>query len=93
MTDGELDVQDTIDALAEESTASIEEIEELLDLDAIRAEQGEVTEEYLRRHVAAVEQLHRMFGHHRDDEECELWDGIQDAKNDKFVRPDQDFEF
>ena len=28
------------------------------------------------------------------DAECrELWDGIQDAKNDKFVRPDQDFEF
>lgn len=28
-----------------------------------------------------------------DDEWPELWAGIQDSKDDKFVRPDQDFEF
>lgn len=26
-------------------------------------------------------------------EETELWEAIQEAKDDKFVRPDQDFEF
>lgn len=26
-------------------------------------------------------------------EETELWEGIQDAKDDNFVRPDTDFEF
>lgn len=26
-------------------------------------------------------------------EETELWEAIQQAKDDQFVRPDQDFEF
>lgn len=26
-------------------------------------------------------------------EETELWEAIQEAKDDKFVRPDQEFEF
>ena len=26
-------------------------------------------------------------------EETDLWDGIQDAKDDAVVRPDEDFEF
>lgn len=67
MTDGEPDVQEISDALAEESIASRDEIEELLDLDTIRAEHGEVTGEDLCRHVASVEQTYRMFGHHRKD--------------------------
>lgn len=39
----------------------------LLDVETIREEHGEVTKELLRRHVAAVNQLSRMFGHHRED--------------------------
>lgn len=60
------EIQSTIDELAAESIASREEIEELLDVDAIREEHEEVSEEILRRHVASVEQTYRMFGH-RDD--------------------------
>ncbi|MFB1064151.1 hypothetical protein [Natrinema sp. H-ect4] len=67
MTDGEPDVQETIDTLAVESKASRKAIEELLDLDAIREGHGEVTEEMIRWHVASVEQTYRMFGHHHAD--------------------------
>ena len=31
--------------------------------------------------------------HHTDWEATDLWRGIQDAKDDRFVRPGKEFEF
>jgi len=40
-----------------------------------------------------VEAAIEYISDHRDVEDTELWEGIQDAKGDKFVRPEQEFEF
>jgi hypothetical protein len=92
MTDGEPDVLEIIDELAEGSIASREIIEELLDLDAIRADHGEVSDEILRRHVASVEQMYRMFGHHRSDEERELTDENDDNDEPRYGGYDKEEE-
>lgn len=71
------DEGETFDISAWASEAADENIdpevlEELLDLDAIREEHGEVTDEILRRHVASVKQLYQMFGHHHSEEDSKF---------------------
>lgn len=39
------------------------------------------------------EMLDRFDIEFDDGEDTDLWQGIQDAKDDKFVRPDQEFKF
>lgn len=49
-----------------------EVLEELVDLEVIREEQGEVTDEILRRHVASVKQLYQMFGYYHSGEDSKF---------------------
>lgn len=57
---------ETINDIVAESTASKTQIVDLLDVESVREEHGKITEEALRRHVSAVEQLNRMFDSHED---------------------------
>lgn len=61
-----------IELRAADENIDPEMFEELLDLDAIQEEHGEVADEILRRHVASVKQLYQMFGHHHSEEDSKF---------------------